>query len=135
MKTTNLFLNTPDEVETAYYEAFLQSDINMMSALWGKEDVICIHPGTGVVSGYDAVVRSWVYIFEGGSVPQFNYSVLKRTQSNDLAVHLVIESLGTGEQKVVVVATNVYQQFEKGWQIVEHHASVAQTQHEGHILQ
>jgi len=135
MKTPTLYLSSPDEVEAAYYESFLQSDINMMKALWATDDVVCIHPGSEIMSGYDAVIRSWAYIFESGTMPEFNYQVLKRTQSNNLAVHLVAESLSSGDQVVVVIATNVYQQFEKGWQIIEHHASVAQTQHEGHTLQ
>ena len=53
-----------------------------------------------------------------------------------MAVHLVEEHIATGtESEVVVLATNVYQLFEDGWLMIEHHGSVIRSQLEGKTVQ
>lgn len=135
MKITKLELGSPDEVETVYYEAFMHCDVSVMAALWALGDVVCIHPGSAMISGHQSVVRSWSHIFKGASPPQLEYKVLKRTLSQDLAVHIVSETVGSEDNAALVLATNIYQKFDTGWLMLGHHASLIQTQHQGKSLQ
>lgn len=133
--STQLKLDSPEEVEAVYYEAFTHCDISVMAALWAQGDVTCIHPGSGVIKGYESVVRSWSHIFTGANPPQLEYNVLKRTISKDLAVHLVTEVIGLDDNAAQVLATNVYQKFDRGWLMIAHHASLVQAQRRGKSLQ
>jgi ketosteroid isomerase-like protein len=130
-----LTFSNPDEVETVYYEAFMHCDTDVMAACWAADDVICVHPGSGAIVGHEAVVRSWSHILSNAQPPQITYNVAKRTVSDELAVHVVTETMGAGEQAVVVLATNVYRKFEQGWLMIEHHASLVQTQRQGQTIQ
>jgi ketosteroid isomerase-like protein len=124
---TKLELRTPDEAEAVYYEAFMHCDKDVMAALWADGDVVCIHPGSGAIVGHEAVARSWAHIFTNAKLPEIKFTVAKRTVSGDLAVHLGAEEISTdGEASAVVLATNVYQKFEGGWLMIEHHGSVVQ---------
>ncbi|MBD3670237.1 MAG: nuclear transport factor 2 family protein [Gammaproteobacteria bacterium] len=133
-----LELRTPDEAEAVYYEAFMHCDKEVMAALWADGDVICIHPGSGAIVGHEAVVRSWSHIFTNARMPEINFTVAKRTMTDDLAVHIVAEEIATGnEASAVVLATNVYQKFPSGWLMTEHHSSLVpvQTERQGQTLQ
>jgi hypothetical protein len=131
-----LEFKTPDEVEAVFYEAFAHCDKDVMTALWADGDVICIHPGSGAVVGYEAVVRSWAHIFTNARMPDIKFTVARRTLSGDLAVHLVTEEISTGDAAAaVVLVTNVYQKFESGWLMIEHHGSLVQSRTQNQTLQ
>ena len=136
MKNSKLEFNSPDDVEAVYYEAFMRCDYDVMAALWADEDVVCIHPGSDAIVGVDAVRRSWSHIFSNAQMPNLNFSVIKRTDSDELAVHVLVEefAIGGGET-TFVLATNVYQKFDSGWLMIEHHASLVMGQPEGQTLQ
>ena len=68
-------------------------------------------------------------------MPEMQVNVISRTQSDDLAVHLVTEQIDSDEEAVVVLATNVYQKTDAGWLIVEHHASLVEFHQEQRTLQ
>lgn len=130
-----LELKTPDEAEAVYYEAFMHCDTEVMAALWADGDVVCIHPSSGAIIGHEKVVRSWSHIFQGALLPEIKFTVGKRVMSGDLAVHLVVEEITTGAESAVVLATNVYQRFESGWLMTEHHGSVVSNHRQEHTLQ
>lgn len=135
MKADKLEFKSPDDVEAVYYEAFRHCDTDVMAALWADGDVICVHPGAGVLLGYAAVVRSWKHILENSMMPEIEVSVVQRTQSDDLAVHLVTEEIEIDAETVFVLATNVYRKGDSGWLMIEHHASVVEVQQESRTLQ
>ena len=127
---------SPDEVETVYYEAFRRCDLDVMAALWHGGEVVCIHPGSGAVVGYEAVMRSWRHILDGAAMAGLETTLLQRNDGDDLAVHLVAEKLAASpESEVMVLATNVYRKFAGGWLMIEHHASLVEAQQEGRTLQ
>ena len=131
-----LVFKTPDEVESVYYEAFIHCDTEVMGALWADGDVVCIHPGSRAIAGYDAVMRSWKHIFTGARRPQVKFTLLNRTINDDISVHLVSEEIATGgDTAAVVLATNVYKKFDSGWLMIQHHASLVQTKELGYTLQ
>lgn len=137
MGSKKLELKSPDDAETVYYEAFRHCDSKVMAAMWADGDVICVHPGSGAVIGHGAVVRSWRHILTNAQTPEIEVTVLKRMDVDGLAVHLVIERLtDRNNTSVSVLATNVYQKFDSGWLIVQHHASLVESQEAtGHTLQ
>jgi len=128
-------LRTPDEVEAVYYECFQRCDAVVMAALWAKGNVVCVHPGSAAILGYDAVIRSWEHIFSNARMPKIHVELLKRTVGHDIAVHVVTERIGDGEDSALVLATNVYQKFTEGWLMIEHHGSLVQFQQQGRTLQ
>jgi hypothetical protein len=45
------------------------------------------------------------------------------------------EMLSSGTVTAVVLATNVYRQFDTGWLMIEQHASLVQSRNKGQTLQ
>jgi len=136
MKNNKLEFKSPDDVEAVYYEAFRHCDLEVMSKLWADEDVILVHPGSSAIVGHEAVMRSWAHIFTGAELPEVKVTVVKRTVNDGLAVHLVVEQVATGENiSAAVLATNIYQKFESGWLMIEHHGSIVHAKQEGQTLQ
>ena len=136
MKNSKLELNTPDDAEAVYYEAFMHCDKDVMAALWADGNVICIHPSSGAIVGHDSVSRSWSHIFSNAQRPDITFKVLKKTVIDGLAVHLVVEEISTGNTVATqVLATNIYQKLESGWLMIQHHASLVQTNKRGQTLQ
>lgn len=136
MPKSQLQIQTPEEAETVFYKAFSYGDKEVMAALWAEGDVVCMHPGSGIILGHDAVVRSWNHILENSLRSEIRYRVSNKTVSDELAIHVVTEELlDDSTLLAVVIATNVYQKFEQGWLMVEHHGSVMQQEHASHTLQ
>ena len=136
MNLSKLKLQTPDEAETVFYEAFLHCDVEVMAALWADGDVVCIHPGSGAIVGHEAVMRSWNHILGNARPPQLTFTVVKSVASEDLAVSLVTEEVSTeGGDSALVLATNVYQKIDGGWLMVEHHGSLVQSHSQNRTLQ
>lgn len=118
---------TPDDAEAVFYECFERCDSQVMAALWADGDVMCVHPGSALILGYDAVVRSWASILNNAGSPDLKYTVVNRIVSDDMAVHMVVEEMKTAIDEVaLVLATNVYRKYDSGWLMVEHHASLIQ---------
>ena len=125
MSNNKTTLRTPDEAEAIFYEAFSHCDSDVMAVLWADGDVVCVHPGSDAIVGHVNVARSWAHIFADAQRPSIRFSIMRRTESEGLAVHVVTEEIRSGQAVVArVLATNVYQKFEQGWLMVGHHASV-----------
>lgn len=136
MKNSKLELRSPDEAEAVYYEAFMHCDKDVMAVLWANGDVVCIHPGAAAIIGHEAVVRSWAHIFANAKRPEIKFTVMKKTVSENVAVHLVAEEISTGGgAATLVLATNVYEHIDGSWLMVSHHGSLVQQPRRGHTLQ
>ena len=120
---------TPDDAETAFYDAFERGDVAAMMSVWAEtDDVVCIHPQGPRLVGFDAVRESWVQIFSGGSQLRVRTTEQRSFDGQALAVHNVVELVAPpGEQAVVtaVYATNVYVLTESGWRMAVHQAGAA----------
>ena len=119
---------TPEDAETAFYEAFERADLAAMMTVWAEDDdVVCIHPQGPRLLGFEAVRESWVQIFSGGASRLRMKTVESRTfAGQSVAVHAVVEVLSVqGQQGPTqsVCATNVYELTDNGWRMVVHHAS------------
>ena len=120
-------LASPDDVETQFYEALREADIQKLMAAWSDDDdIVCVHPGGPRTVGARAIRRSFEAIFERGGIPVQPEQV-RRTRSLDAAVHNLVETVAIssaeGTQRAYVVATNVYLKTTLGWRLVAHHAS------------
>jgi len=136
MKQSKINIQTADEVEIIFYEAFMHCDIEVMAALWADDNVICVHPGTSIISGYDAVMQSWQHILEGAAHMDIRYSIKNKQVTADLVVHVVVEEmLNNNSVMATVVATNIYKKYEQGWLLTEHHGSVVNSGRKGQTLQ
>jgi len=115
------------QVEELFYQAFQHQNISLMKDVWSNTgEVVCIHPNTQRICGYQPIIASWEKIFaaQDNISISINEPVYRLTQ--DAAIHHVKEELYIDAQTVVtVLATNVYQQTQDGWKMIVHHASPA----------
>jgi uncharacterized protein (TIGR02246 family) len=122
---------TPDEVEAAFYEALQQGDLEKLMDCWADEDdIACIHPGGGRLSGVGAIRAAFEAMFAHGGGLDVQLEHVRRVDALGSAVHHVWEkvTLQTSEdlsdaRHAFVIATNVYHKTPQGWRMVVHHAS------------
>jgi ketosteroid isomerase-like protein len=118
---------TPQEAETAFYEALERGDLEAMMAVWSEdEEIVCVHPGGPRLAGYSMVREGWRHIFEGGMRLKVQLLALTAVHGPFTAVHSLIEQIvvvGEKNLSAPVVATNVYARGPLGWRMIVHHAS------------
>ena len=125
--TSHRFASAAD-AERAFYEAFERADMEGMMAVWARDlPIICVHPGGPRLLGRQAVAASWAHIFGSGQRLRFDVSDVLTTADAETAVHWVHERISFGEQRSLVVATNVYRRVDRGWYMVAHHGSPTPT--------
>ena len=118
---------TPDDVETAFYEALQNADITQLMACWADEDeVICIHPGGPRLVGLGAIRSAFEAMFANGSL-RITPQAVRKLEAMASALHSVRERIeilsNEGPIEAFVMATNVYHKTPQGWRMVAHHAS------------
>ena len=129
MKRRAKLFPTPDEAETAFYEAFERRDLAAMMAVWAEsDDIVCVHPRGVRLTGFDAVRESWAQIFAGSEGPlRVRATEVRRFDGNSVAVHTLVEVLGTPgtapDAAASICATNVFELTDGGWRMVLHHAT------------
>lgn len=118
---------TPQEAESAFYEALERADLDAMMAVWSEDDdIVCIHPGSARLTGYATVREAWRRIFEGGTRLKVRILALSTVHGPFTAVHSLIEQIEVLDDKEMtapVAATNVYVRGPLGWHMIVHHAS------------
>ena len=120
---------TPQDAETAFYDALTKCDLEAMMAVWGDDDdVYCVHPNGARVTGVEQVRESWRQIFASGQRLSFRLRESQYLQGMMLSVHSVYEHIavvGEPRSRAPVIATNIFLRTERGWRMVAHHASPA----------
>jgi uncharacterized protein (TIGR02246 family) len=123
---------TAQDAESAFYEALERGDLEGMMAVWAEDDdIVCVHPAGGRLTGQEQVRESWARIFAAGPRARLRIEQQVQISGMMLAVHSVFEvfTLPAGEpQPLPVVATNVYLRTAAGWRMIVHHASPAPAQ-------
>lgn len=111
--------------EQAFYRAFEQGSLTLMTEVWADDaDIVCVHPGGERLQGREAVLESW-----GEILPAMRKVVVRVTDvvvlgHGKLIVHHVREQLFVdGQRRGVILATNAYRQTTQGWQMVLHHGT------------
>jgi ketosteroid isomerase-like protein len=117
------------EANERFYKAFNSQDLELMKDAWHENDsVVCIHPGWGVLKGFDAILKSWQGIFQSMENLDIQLSNVEVIASEDLVWVSCQENLYTitldGVQNSKVHATNLFKPSQDGkWRMVLHHAS------------
>jgi len=98
-----------------------------MMSLWApSNEILCVHPGSAALRGYELIQQSWVYIFAGGPV-QIEAMLLHRHQDEQIAWHGIEERLTQvqGGQITTLFASHLYVKTGDGWRLHLHHASAS----------
>eukprot|EP00249_Psilotum_nudum_P000764 c12870_g1_i2 orf=308-1072(-) len=110
-----------------FYKAFELGDVKSMRTIWAKgENVHCIHPGAGCISGYDLVMASWqVMLGPELTLPlRIDLENLEVHVKGNLAFVTCVEVVRTsGSSWGKQVATNIFEKQNGNWLICVHHAS------------
>ncbi len=126
---------TPDdeiaEVEEAnarFYRAFEALDLQDMETVWAKgEHVKCIHPGWGLLVGWEAVRASWETIFKNTVEIRFSLADVSVHVEGNIAWATCTENILSqvrGNISVTsVLATNIFEREGPAWLMMHHHAS------------
>ena len=116
------------EINSEFYHAFESLSIERMERLWKHEDnVVCIHPGWDLFTGWLAIRESWITIFSNTEMIKFIITNTKVRVFDKIEVVVCLENIETlvnGEiVRLGVIATNIFQQMEKQWLLIHHHGS------------
>ena len=109
------------DANDAFYRAFAAHDADAMAALWAEEHpVACVHPGSDVLVGRDAVVASWRAVLVPGGAPDLTCSSAEAHVLGDVAFVTCHEVVRTGGR---LAATNVFVRERGRWRIAHHQAT------------
>ena len=119
---------TPQDAEDAFYEAFEGASAKAMRTVWDDEpDIVCVHPGSSVLHGWEAIARSWAHIFAAPGRMSITVHHREWIENGDLAMHIVEEEItAEGTQRPAtppIPVTNAYRRGTNGWHMILHHAS------------
>src|ERR671939_507597 len=121
------------KVNGEFYHAFESLSIDKMDKLWNHdENIICIHPGWDLFTGWLAIRESWITIFANTEMIKFTITNTKTRifDNNKIAVVVCPENIETTSAngrviKIGVIATNIFEQSEQHNQrlLVHNHGS------------
>ena len=101
----------------AFYRAFNQRDMELMSALWAStDDVTCIHPGWNALEGRERVLDSWRSILGNPNQTRIVTGGATVTFQGDVAIVLCRELVGGSP----LIATNVFVREIEDWKLLHH---------------
>ena len=124
-----------NKVNNEFYHAFENLSIEMMDKLWKHdENVVCIHPGWDLFTGWLAIRESWITIFRNTDMMRFvitntKVRIFDNNSNRIVAVVVCLENIETtlaNKQviKVGVIATNIFERNELNqWLLIHHHGS------------
>ena len=131
MERDNDIVEKVNNTNNEFYRAFEYLSIEMMDNLWKHdENVICIHPGWDLFTGWLAIRESWITIFENTEMIKFTITNTKIRTFDKVAVVVCLENIETTSAdrrliKIGVIATNIFERNEQlnQWLLIHHHGS------------
>ncbi len=121
---------TPDDAESAFYDAFERADLAAMMVVWAEgDDVVCVHPSGPRLVGFEAIRDGWMQIFTSGMRLSVRTGDTRRIDGPSVAVRTLIETItvpGPEGTTQLVNVTNVYVLTDNGWRLAVHHATPAE---------
>src|SRR5918996_823779 len=109
------------KINTRFYNAFESLSLENMEVVWKhSDDIVCIHPGWDLFSGWMAVRESWMTVFQ-----------------NVVAVVVCLENIQSNvnqsKSRMGVVSTNIFErqlaldeynnEHNEKWLMIHHHGS------------
>src|SRR3954453_6418588 len=97
MQDDDVIVGEVTRVNAEFYHAFESISIETMDKLWKHdENVVCIHPGWDLFTGWLAIRESWITIFSNTEMIRFTITNTKiRTFDNNIAVVVCLENIET----------------------------------------
>ncbi len=97
MQENDKIIREVNKVNVEFYRAFESLSIEMMAKLWKHdENVVCIHPGWDLFTGWLAIRESWLTIFSNTEMIRFVITNTKiRAFDNKIAVVVCLENIET----------------------------------------
>lgn len=118
------------EVNSEFYHAFEDLSIEKMDTLWKHDDnIVCIHPGWDLFTGWLAVRESWMTIFHNTEMIKFIITNIKIRIFDNIAIVVCLENIQTSVNRQTVrfgvTATNIfeYNNENREWLLIHHHDS------------
>ncbi len=117
-----------EEANARFYRAFEQLDLEEMEAVWAKgEHVKCVHPGWGLLQGWEAVRASWETIFKNTAEIRFSISDVDVHVEGNVArvtcTENILSQVRGNISVTTVLATNLFERQDNTWLMIHHHAS------------
>lgn len=111
-----------------FYRAFEKKDLEAMSAIWSKgTGCSCVHPGRGMIRGWDAIRTSWEKIFSQADYLEIEIdSAFVEANGNIAYVTLtenVMQVTRRRRLQAQSIATNIFEAMSGRWYLVHHHGS------------
>ena len=112
----------------AFYRAFSQKDLSVMSLVWWQGTTsLCIHPGGQALTGWESIRASWESIFKNTDSLEIETEIIKAEIDQALAYVVVRETVLQSSRgrklKAQSMATNIFQKMAQRWNLVSHHGS------------
>jgi len=118
----------PKTIGEAIRKRRLDLDLRQMDDVWAHaEHVRCVHPGWGLLTGWDAVRQSWEAIFKHSEEMRFSITDVNVYVEGIFGWVTCTENIlseNRGKISVTsVLATNIYERSAGEWRMIHHHAS------------
>jgi SnoaL-like domain len=126
-------------INTRFYNAFESLSLESMDVVWKhSDDIICVHPGWDLSTGWMAVRESWMTIFQNTERIKFIITNAKiRVFDNVIAVVVCLENIQSNvnqsKSRMGVVSTNIFErqlavdgynnEHNEKWLMIHHHGS------------
>ena len=127
------------ETNNRFYNAFESLSLESMEVVWKhSDDIVCIHPGWDLFTGWIAVRESWMTIFQNTERIKFIITNAKiRVFDNVVAVVVCLENIQSNvnqsKNRIGVVSTNIFErqltvdeynnEHNEKWLMIHHHGS------------
>jgi ketosteroid isomerase-like protein len=103
----------------SFYAAFAGRELHAMNDVWSmRQGVTCIHPGWPLISGREAVMRSWHGILSGPAAPAITCRNSTAHVFGDIAYVVCQERVEQGW----MIATNIFVREDGRWRMLHHQA-------------
>jgi ketosteroid isomerase-like protein len=126
-------------INDRFYNAFESLSLERMEVVWKhSDDIICVHPGWDLFTGWMAVRESWMTIFQNTERIQFIITNAKiRLFDNLIAVVVCLENIqgnvNQRKRRTGVISTNIFErqsvaeginnELNEKWLMIHHHGS------------